>query len=394
MGKLNKNSSFVLSVHSQPDILWKNSRPQLKAIDIELTERCNNNCVHCCINLPQHDRAAREKEMTTEQCKELIRQAAELGALTVRLTGGEPLLRDDFADIYLYARRLGMRVLLFTNGRLITPAIAQLFSRIPSIERIELTVYGMTQATYEAVTRKKGSFLEFQSGLKRLLKWNIPFFVKGTLLSVNRHEIDDFLAWGQGLPWMDSLPSFALFLELRHRRDSASKNSRIARMRLSPKEGLKVLTMQPEIYRQEMKKFCENSLTQPTDLIFTCNAPNTICVDAYGKIQYCLALRDPATILDSMRFSLEYALKKFLPKLRGMRSSNADFLARCGHCFLRGFCEWCPAKSWNESGSLDQPVDYWCQIAHEQARYLKIIAANENAWEVENWRERIKGMAK
>jgi radical SAM protein with 4Fe4S-binding SPASM domain len=164
-------------------------------------------------------------------------------------------------------------------------------------------------------------------------------------------------------------------------------------MRLSPEAGVKILAKQPETYRKEMRKFCENYLTRPTDLIFACNPANTICIDAYGKIQYCLALRHPDTVLDSKRFSLEYFLKEFLPTLRGMRSCNADFLSRCGHCFLRGFCEQCPAKSWSESGSLDQPADYWCRIAHEQARYLKLIAANENAWEVRNWRTRIKKMA-
>ncbi|MBN1663788.1 MAG: radical SAM protein [Deltaproteobacteria bacterium] len=388
-----KDSGHTLSIHARPDILWKSSQPLLGAIDIELTERCNNNCVHCCINLPEHDTAACAKEMTTEHCKDLIRQAAELGALTVRMTGGEPLLRDDFVDIYLYARRLGMKVMIFTNGRLITPSMADLFARVPPLEAIELTVYGMRKATYESVTGKKGSFEEFQSGLKNLLDRNIPVYVKGTLLPANRHEINDFIAWAQSLPRMDDLASFVMFLELRHRRDSERKNKRIAKMRLSPEEGLKVLTMQPELYRKEMKKFFDHFMMKPTDLVFTCNAANRVCIDAYGNIQYCLALRHPDTVLDSRRYSLEYAVKEFFPKLRGMRSRNADFLSRCARCFLRGFCDQCPAKSWNESGTLDQPADYWCRIAHEQARYLNIIGNGENAWEVKNWRDRIKRMA-
>ena len=379
MTKSAKNPHHVLFASSQPEVLWKKSSPLLKAIDIELTERCNNNCRHCCINLPEHDMAAQAKEMTTAQCKDILRQAADLGALTVRFTGGEPLLRNDFEELYLFARRLGMRVLLFTNGRLISPAIADLFSRIPPIERIELTVYGMTQATYEAVTRKKNSFAEFKAGLNRLLERKIPFFVKGTLFPENRHEINDFLSWAKRLPWMDSLPSFAMFLELRHRRDSMIKNKQIAKMRMTPDEGIKILTMQPELYREEMIKFCKNFLSQPTDMIFNCNASNTICIDAYGKIQYCLALRHPNTVLDSRQYSLEHMVKKFIPELRSRRSRNADFLKRCANCFLRNFCEGCPGKSWNEYGSLDQPVDYWCQIAHQQARYLKLIADEENA---------------
>src|SRR4030042_212399 len=88
-------------------------RPLLGCLDIELTERCNNDCIHCCINLPQ-DSPAGNLEMDSPFIREILTQAADLGCLTVRFTGGEPLLRDDFADLYLFARRLGMQVIVFT----------------------------------------------------------------------------------------------------------------------------------------------------------------------------------------------------------------------------------------------------------------------------------------
>ena len=58
----------------------------------------------------------------------MLTEAAGLGALSVRITGGEPLLRPDFEDLYVFARRLGLEVLLFTNARLITPELADLFA--------------------------------------------------------------------------------------------------------------------------------------------------------------------------------------------------------------------------------------------------------------------------
>ena len=82
---------------------------RLGSLDIELTERCNNNCIHCCINLPANDHAAKAREMTTEQIKSILTQAEKLGCLQVRFTGGEPLLRTDFEGLYLFARRLGLK---------------------------------------------------------------------------------------------------------------------------------------------------------------------------------------------------------------------------------------------------------------------------------------------
>ncbi|MBP2676748.1 MAG: Radical domain protein, partial [Deltaproteobacteria bacterium] len=141
-------------------------KPLLECLDVELTERCDSDCIHCCINLPAGDPRARALELPTGEWMRIFRKAAELGALTIRMTGGEPLLRDDFAELYLYARRLGLKVLLFTNARRITPGLADLLARVPPLERIEVTVYGMRAETYEAVTRVPGSYAEFRRGVE------------------------------------------------------------------------------------------------------------------------------------------------------------------------------------------------------------------------------------
>ena len=108
---------------------------------------------------------ARQRELGTAEIKDILAEAAALGALSVRFTGGEPLLREDFVDLYLFARRLGLKVLLFTNARLITPELADLFARIPPLEKIEVTVYGMKPQSYEAVSRVPGSYEEFRRGV-------------------------------------------------------------------------------------------------------------------------------------------------------------------------------------------------------------------------------------
>ena len=76
-----------------------------------------------------------------------------------------------------------------------------------------------------------------------------------------------------------------------------------------------------------------------------------------------------------------------------MRATNPDYLERCARCFLKGLCEQCPAKSWTEHGTLDTPVEYLCQVAHAQARYLGLLAEGEQAWEVADWRQRIDTLA-
>jgi len=369
--------------------LWKNRSPILGNLDIELTERCNNDCIHCCICRPENDSSAKNNELSTQDIKDILAEAANLGALSVRFTGGEPLLRHDFQEIYLFARKLGIKVMLFTNARLITPEITELFSRIPPLEKIEITVYGMTKTSYEAVTRKKGSYEEFKRGIDLLISHNILFYVKGALLPPNRHEMDKFEAWVNSISWMDSKPSYAMFFNLRDRRDSQNRNEAIKRLRVSPKECISLINRDGEKYFSGMKNFCSTFMGPHGDMLFSCGAGYKPCVDAYGNLQPCLPLRHPETVYSLKKGSLYDAMTNFFPKIRQMRATNEDYLKRCAKCFLKGLCEQCPAKSWSEHGTLDTPVEYFCEIAHAQAKDLGLLNSNERGWEIKDWKERI-----
>jgi len=134
----------------------------------ELTERCNFNCLHCYINQPARDQRIKQKELTTAEWLDFLREVVELGCLTVRFTGGEPLLREDFAELYTFSRRLGLKVGLSTNGSLITSRLARLWAKIPPLEKIEITLYGLDANSYEKITRVKGSWEAVQQGIAYL----------------------------------------------------------------------------------------------------------------------------------------------------------------------------------------------------------------------------------
>lgn len=370
--------------------MWEKKGPLISSMDIELTERCNNNCIHCYINLPASDRGALSKELSKERWKELIGQIAALGALDIRFTGGEPLIRKDFQDLYLYTRKLGIRVLIFTNATLITNEIAELFKKIPPLRDIEITVYGMRQESYEAVTQISGSFKKFREGIDNLRKNNIPFILKSALLPPNKDEMDVFEKWSIEITSMEKKPSYSFFYDLRGRRDSDEKNKTIEGLRLNPKEGLKVLTSDENNYRKEMKDFAKNFLNKPDAKLFNCGAGIGGTIDAYGVYQPCLLLRHPDVTYDLKDYSLKEIFAKQIPEMKKMDAKNPDYLKRCAKCFLRGLCEQCPAKSWSEHGTLDTPVEHLCAEAHEQAVYLGLIKEGEKGWEVEDWEERIK----
>lgn len=370
--------------------MWKKALPVLRKLDLELTERCNNNCLHCLINLPADDWQAKKKELNIDEIKRFLKEAVSLGCVSVRFTGGEPLLREDFEELYIFARRLGLKVLIFTNATLITPHLADLFMRIPPLEKIEITVYGMKKSSYEAVTRTIGSFAAARRGINLLLEKKIPFVVKGTLLPQNSSEIGKFEKWAGTIPWMNKPPSYTMFFDLRCRKDNPEKNQLIKNIRLSPEQGLKILTRRKDKYVKEMREFCAKFTRPGGEKLFTCGSGlRGGCIDAYGNFQPCLMLRHQDLVYDLKKGSLKDALINFFPKLRETKATNPEYLKRCARCFLKGLCEQCPAKSWEEHGTLDTPVEYLCDVAHVQAEFLGLLKKGEQAWKVSGWQERI-----
>lgn len=374
--------------------LWKGRRLLLQQIDIELTERCNNNCVHCLINQPANDPKVRDRELSTEAVKRLLDESADLGCLTAQLTGGEPLLRQDFKEIYQHARRLGMRVRLFTNGTLITPDIAGLFACIPPLEAVVISVYGMSRDAYEGVTRVKGSHVAVWRGIRELEKRGVPYTLRGVYLPQNRDELESFDHHCMNLPSMGRRPGMVTQLDLRCRHDSNKKNSRIQALRTQPEDVVHVLTRGggPE-FRESMRTFYDKYMGASDSRLFSCGAGLGRChLDAYGMIQPCVAVRHPDAVFDSANVSLRETMTRGFPELRKMSAESPEYLEKCAQCFIRGLCEQCPGKSWTEHGTLDTPVKYYCDVAHAFARFLGLIEGGEEAWRVRDGNERVQKM--
>lgn len=371
--------------------LWNKKKPILIQMDLELTERCNNDCIHCYINLPAGDRDATGRELSTREWRGLLEETASLGCLSVRFTGGEPLLREDFEEIYVHARRLGLKTVLYTNATLITRRLAELLTRIPPLEKVEVSVYGLDKESCEEVTRNPGSFEAAMNGIRFLEGFRIPFVLKSAVLPPNRAEIERLRDWAGRKAGMEEPVSLAMFYYLRARRDSVAKNMRIGGLRLRPDEGIALLSPDRKRYIAEMRGLFEGVFGLPGKRLFRCGAgTGSGCIDSYGHLQACLPLRHPETCYDARTGSIKDAFMDFFPKLREREASNTEYLSRCARCFLNTLCEQCPAQSWMEHGTLDTPVDFFCEVAHAQARDLGLLAEDEKAWEVLDWKRRVE----
>lgn len=386
---MDATTSYVVCKDLGREGIWQGRGPQLPRLDMELTERCNNNCIHCYINQPQDHQPSRDREMSTATVKNILDQAAALGCLSVRFTGGEPLLRGDFQEIYLYTRRKGMKVALLTNATLISPELTALFKRYPPGEPVEITLYGMQEQSYAAVSRTSTGFAAAMRGVSLLVENRIPILLKFIRLPQTEGEIDAFLHYSRQHSVGGKAGSISMEFNLRGRRDNNHKNQRIKDLRSTPQQALTILAQDGAAYTREMQLFAERFMRPGGAALFNCGCGKGGAVDAQGRLQPCLLLRHPELVYDLNTGSIRDALDRFFPEVLSKQAEDPRYLERCATCFLQGLCNQCPAWSWMENGTLDTPVEYLCQIAHQQACFLGLITEEEKAWQVRNWQERI-----
>jgi radical SAM protein with 4Fe4S-binding SPASM domain len=366
--------SFVSS-SSLPDFpLWERLSAKRAPIgfEIELTARCNNDCRHCYINLPAADRQAQSNELSVEEISAIADQAVDLGAMWVLITGGEPLLRKDFPEIYQNLKKKGLLVSVFTNACLITEAHVEMFRKYPPRD-IEVTVYGVTQATYEGVTRKPGSYTSFRRGLELLLKNGVKVRLKAMALRSNAHELPEIARFCREHTW--DYFRFDPLLHLRYD-GNPDRNAEIQAERLSPAE-IVAIEQADDDRADKLKKKCAELIVPERshiecDHLFHCGAgQSNFSVSYDGYFQLCSSLHHPDCIYNLRGGNLADAWYNFTPRVRDMRSNNAEFLEKCRKCPIVNLCLWCPANAHLECGQMDGWSDYFCQVAHTRAESIQ-----------------------
>jgi len=350
--------------------LWHTLKEKKMPIsfDIEITARCNMNCVHCYINLPAGDTEAQRSECTPAEIMVIARQAVEMGAVWCLITGGEPLLRADFPEIYLGLKRLGLLVAIFTNATLISEDHVALFTKYPPRD-IEITVYGVTRETYEAVTRRPGSFEKFLKGLDTLIESCVRVRLKAVAIQSNLHEqqaIADFCR-----ARTKDFFRFDPQLHLRFDGDP-TRNDEIRAERLTP-EQVVALENADEKRISTMREKCDTLINEGfthcrCDHLFHCGAGNgSFSVSYDGRFRLCSSLWAEGTTYDLRKGTLAEAWLDFVPVVRDMRSRRREFLETCRECALVNLCLWCPAHAHLETGEMDGATSYFCEVAHCRA---------------------------
>jgi MoaA/NifB/PqqE/SkfB family radical SAM enzyme len=274
----------------------------------ELTCRCNLHCIMCytdCFNTSDMIR----QELSFPEITRIMDEIEEAGCLELCLTGGEPLARKDFLDIYAAAKQNGFLVTVFTNGTLLTEKIADYWAEYPPA-MIEISFHGLTERSFEEITQGRGSYARCLDGIRMILERDLPLTLNTTGMTVNRDEvlaIKDYVErLGNG---HTRRVQYKFGADIRPRLDGAQD---VYQYQL-PAEAVRPIEQADAEFRAERGRqdhLAEEVLRQGQDL---CEGGHyKFHIDAYGQLQLCSNNRWQS--YDLRRGTFQEGFYTFLPQ--------------------------------------------------------------------------------
>jgi heme b synthase len=151
----------------------------------EVTRSCNLACGHCRASAL---RGPYEGELGTKKCMQLIDEITAFAKPVIILTGGEPLLREDIYDIAAYGDRKGLRMVLATNGTLVSEAVVEKLSK-SGIRRVSVSLDGPDAVSHDLFRGVPGAFDGAIAGIAAMKRAGLEFQINTTITRANLAQI-------------------------------------------------------------------------------------------------------------------------------------------------------------------------------------------------------------
>ena len=327
---------------------WMKERKPFSVL-FEVTPRCNMNCIHCYL---KNNHTA--YEMDYERIIELIDIIYEKGILFLTFTGGEIFTRKDFLSIYLYAKKKGFLVELFTNGYLVSDEIIEVLKEYPPL-LVDISLYGANEDTYYKVTGIYGAFNRGLMNCKKLKEAGIRVALKTPVLNETLGQIDEMksIATKMGIPFVytfEICPTID--------KDVSPKSHQV--------NMVDALRYEFENHFEQVKNFEKSDLDRNNiiqellnnDHVYRCNvALNSFIIDYKGNMCPCMKLRHRG----------EYLTKEKYDDIWNRFGQYSKLLATenyvCKKCDAAYYCDICPAEMDHMYNDMEYRDRKMCKIA-------------------------------
>ncbi len=330
---------------------------------LELTLRCNLKCKMCMFRHSDGDNTCLSgEELSAEQWADMAQQLFDAGTLNILITGGEPLLRKDFSEIYSRIYRLGFIITLYTNATLITDEIMQTLRQYPP-HRIGITFYGASNETYRILCGCADGFDRALAGARALKTLPSALEFHTTLVQDNHKDIDAIEALVKEEFGLTVTHSVKVFKSVR------GGCMPVSECRMTPEQTVN-LTMNR--IRNRFREMLPPDLIDKVKLCLADPKPecgretkytllgcsggmDNVTISYNGKLLGCQMLENFSTDAVGLGFAKAWEEWPYTVRLPQVDSECAS----CSHVHL---CQICPAVRMAECGNLHGRPEYICEI--------------------------------
>ena len=342
----------------------------------ELTPLCNFACRMCYVRrTPAEVRAHHRKMLELDDWLRFAREGREQGLLFLLLTGGEPLLWPRFWELYEALTDMGMLVAINTNGSLIDEAAIERFRRRPP-RRVNITLYGGCDETYERLCGVKGVFGRVDRAVRSLKAAGIPVKLNCSLTPHNAADLEAITGYAKELGLRLDLATY-MFPPIRRDPDAVGVNDRFtpeetARYRV---RGMELLqgTEAARGFLERVRLGCaeppglEEGCYDPIDGRIRCRAGSaSFWITWDGLLTACGMMPEPKADLTDRPFADVW--RELTEAAAALRLSGV-----CGRCENRELCHPCAAMAAAETGTASGVPKYLCHVAKELRRMADAI---------------------
>ena len=330
----------------------------------EITLRCNLHCKMCMFRREDCENATLlQEELTTEQWIDMAHQVAEAGTISLLLTGGEPMLRKDFCELYRGIYKQGFIITLYTNATMVTEEVMETLKECPP-HRIGITLYGANNNSYKKICGMADGFEKALDGINQLRTLPSVIEYRMTLIKDNIEDLDAICQLVEGFggvvtnPLLVFAPVRGGCMPVQECRLCAedSVKSMISRSVSRIEEMIPdSLKAKVRIRLKEPSSECHTSMSKIT--LLGCGAgmdSYTITYD--GKLIGCQTLGVFST--DAIKDGFSVAWEKYPFEVRLPEEPD-----ECTKCECKNFCKACPAVRMAECGRLDGVPKYICDFS-------------------------------
>ena len=347
----------------------------------ELTSRCNLSCRMCYVCKSAHDKEIIEKELTLKQWIKIAEEARDAGLFVLSLTGGEPMIRSDFKELYTELNQMGFLISLNSNGTTITPEVAKWLAKNPP-SKVLISLYGSSPEMYQKVCNNANGFSLARRGIELLLNEGVSVAARYTLIEDNYGAYEEIADWCAPL----GLTVGVCHLISGNRCSSTGEPFNV---RVSPEKLIQFETDLSAYFKTLPGKFKAKDLTEQEikdnlykegDVVFY-NKDTTLLTDTNEKTVvessdqcafHCIAgtasyaitwegKMTPCVLLDEpYAYPLEVGFKAAHEHLIAERN-KITFCPDCFKCPDFEDCIVCPARLKSDTGSFYEKSEYICE---------------------------------